>query len=218
MKIAFLGSFRMVMGAILISLVVGAQAAILPIGQMNITGGTLDTGAGFTQPFDTIGPNTNLVSGYIGNGTLDDPDSIVRIEQFSASPIQTYTAFSNLENSPTPGTLPGGPVPTGQLDTIAGTISMDLSSWFMTWQGNQMNAGTGRNDGITSAFATGTWNPTTGEYAMTWTSQIIGTLSGTSVWELNGTAMPSAVPIPAAAWLFGSGLLGLVGMAKRKKA
>ena len=29
---------------------------------------------------------------------------------------------------------------------------------------------------------------------------------------------PSIVPIPAAAWLFGSGLLGLVGMARRKKA
>lgn len=28
----------------------------------------------------------------------------------------------------------------------------------------------------------------------------------------------SAVPLPAAAWLFGSGLLGLVGMARRKKA
>jgi len=28
----------------------------------------------------------------------------------------------------------------------------------------------------------------------------------------------SAVPIPAAVWLFGSGLLGLVGIAKRKKA
>jgi len=29
---------------------------------------------------------------------------------------------------------------------------------------------------------------------------------------------PSAVPIPAAVWLFGSGLLGLIGIAKRKKA
>ena len=28
----------------------------------------------------------------------------------------------------------------------------------------------------------------------------------------------SAVPIPATAWLFGSGLLGLIGMARRKKA
>ena len=28
---------------------------------------------------------------------------------------------------------------------------------------------------------------------------------------------PSAVPVPAAVWLFGSGLLGLVGVARRKK-
>ena len=28
----------------------------------------------------------------------------------------------------------------------------------------------------------------------------------------------AAVPVPAAAWLFGSGLLGLVGIARRKKA
>lgn len=29
---------------------------------------------------------------------------------------------------------------------------------------------------------------------------------------------PTAVPVPAAVWLFGSGLLGLVGIARRKKA
>lgn len=29
---------------------------------------------------------------------------------------------------------------------------------------------------------------------------------------------PSAVPVPAAVWLFGSGLLGLIGVARRKKA
>ena len=28
----------------------------------------------------------------------------------------------------------------------------------------------------------------------------------------------SAVPVPAAAWLFGSGLIGLVGLARRKQA
>ena len=38
---------------------------------------------------------------------------------------------------------------------------------------------------------------------------------GVSKVELYGV---SAVPIPAAVWLFGSGLLGLVGVARRKKA
>ena len=31
-----------------------------------------------------------------------------------------------------------------------------------------------------------------------------------------GTVNISAVPVPAAAWLFGSGLIGLVGIARRK--
>jgi len=33
-----------------------------------------------------------------------------------------------------------------------------------------------------------------------------------------GLAAISAVPLPATAWLFGTGLLGLIGMSRRKKA
>ncbi|MEH6590063.1 MAG: VPLPA-CTERM sorting domain-containing protein [Halioglobus sp.] len=36
--------------------------------------------------------------------------------------------------------------------------------------------------------------------------------------DINYTAAPSAVPVPAAAWLFGSALLGLTGVARRRKA
>jgi len=39
-----------------------------------------------------------------------------------------------------------------------------------------------------------------------------------ATFDWNVTIMTTAVPIPAAIWLFGSGLLGLVGMARRKKA
>ena len=46
--------------------------------------------------------------------------------------------------------------------------------------------------------------------------------SATSDWHeaVLGSALVriSAVPVPAAVWLFGSGLLGLVGLARRKKA
>jgi len=37
----------------------------------------------------------------------------------------------------------------------------------------------------------------------------------TEVWDVNIQAV-ATVPVPAAAWLFGSGLLGLVGLARRK--
>ena len=41
-------------------------------------------------------------------------------------------------------------------------------------------------------------------------------------WEWDASDRPlvgvSAIPVPAAAWLFGSGLLGLIGIARRKQA
>jgi len=57
-----------------------------------------------------------------------------------------------------------------------------------------------------------------------WFSSAVGPTAGvTSITDLTGTVasgyIPVAgVPLPAAVWLFGSGLLGLVGIARRKKA
>lgn len=45
----------------------------------------------------------------------------------------------------------------------------------------------------------------------------VNTMSISGIVDSNGTA-ESVVPVPAAVWLFGSGLLGLVGVARRKKA
>jgi len=42
--------------------------------------------------------------------------------------------------------------------------------------------------------------------------------SPSSLCDLDFRVTPSAVPVPAAVWLFGSGLLGLVGVARRRKA
>jgi hypothetical protein len=36
--------------------------------------------------------------------------------------------------------------------------------------------------------------------------------------ELRIDAVPAAVPVPAAVWLFGSALMGLTGLSRRKKA
>ncbi len=44
-------------------------------------------------------------------------------------------------------------------------------------------------------------------------TNIFGTVSPV----MDGTASVSAVPVPAAVWLFGSGLMGLVGVARKRK-
>lgn len=46
----------------------------------------------------------------------------------------------------------------------------------------------------------------------------ISGVNGTSLLPANFTFQSRVVPIPAALWLFGSGLIGLIGIARRKKA
>ena len=63
-----------------------------------------------------------------------------------------------------------------------------------------------------------------GDYGVVveWAKTIAG--SGTTFdgneahWRVEGVMHTTAVPVPAAVWLFGSGLLGLVGVSRRKKA
>jgi hypothetical protein len=42
--------------------------------------------------------------------------------------------------------------------------------------------------------------------------------AGLFAWAVHSGDVPAVVPIPAAVWLFGSGLLGLIGIVRRKKA
>jgi hypothetical protein len=49
------------------------------------------------------------------------------------------------------------------------------------------------------------------------TLDTIGSYSATVRSTITYTFEPAVVPVPAAAWLFGSGILGLIGIARRKK-
>jgi hypothetical protein len=186
----------------------GAQAAPVSIGSMDIT--TANIAGGFLPPTGlTLNPTgtTNLVGGYINT-----PDAIIITPLMGGDQI-IYTAASNLAPNgnamaPSVGSIAGGPTPTGTLDDVAGTINMDLSSWMVNHFGMDQNLG--------SSTATGVWDPLTLMYTLSWDATLTqGPNMGQDVtWTLTG--MANAVPVPAAAWLFGSGLIGLIGAARRK--
>jgi hypothetical protein len=123
-------------------------------------------------------------------------------------PVDVYTQGANAY------AVNGGPVenpaaPTGT--TSGNTISLDLGAWTIEWCCYEINQG---NHNVT-----GSYDSATGEYAVEWSSLIDGGPFNGNIgyWRLNGIATVSAVPVPAAVWLMGSGLAGLIAVARRRK-
>jgi len=115
---------------------------------------------------------------------------------------------------------------TGQYTNSSGTIfrsynSGKYTSGFTATMGNVLSSkstfgyrasrGTFRPSQTTYYFAIGDVSPST-NVTQDFISPTIG-----SFLVRNSLTSPSAVPIPAAVWLFSSGLIGLLGIAKRKK-
>jgi hypothetical protein len=200
------------------------------ITSITITGGSFFMSDGVTPgrvPFSFIGPNTDLVGGYINGGVNSptaDPNAIGRFFFFGAA-VNLYTAAtSNI------GGIAGGPVPTG--DITGGVLTLDTTSWFANWNGTDFNQGSAT---ASTNFVPTAGNPVPADLAgsascvgtsctftnLEWQSLIVGGPFGgkTGTWTLSGTATIEGappVPVPAAVWLFGSGLLGLVGVARRR--
>ena len=160
------------------------------------------------------------MGGYI-NSSTGGPISITNFGMPSGGPTPpqyVYTAASNINHNGVPtdpvdgtpnpgdGDFLGGPVPTGIIDDIAGTNSMDLSSWFTNHMIMDQNLGSA------NATGTGSWDGTSGLYDLPWTVTLTqgGAASGTVTWNLQGDILDaSAVPEPSALWLVAISILGL---------
>jgi len=69
------------------------------------------------------------------------------------------------------------------------------------------------NDGVAGFFTGELMFSTSGGNSGSWYS---GNQYGFDYASINGTV--SVIPVPTAVWLFGSGLLSLIGLARRKTA
>jgi hypothetical protein len=114
------------------------------------------------------------------------------------------------------------PAPTVNLDmtTCANnlcSITADFTAWEVFWNGSVFQQGPRPVNSGPFGVATGSYDLLTKRYSLGWTSQINGgPFNGvTGTWYIEGELAP--VPVPAAFWLFGSGLLGLIGIIRRKK-
>lgn len=116
------------------------------------------------------------------------------------------------------GNTISGVVPIG----IGSNSPLDMSNWRVTYDGATINLGGSSTDTHKATFA---WDGIYGDaFLLSYQAQVpSGTVfsyffNSTHPYNLHMVGTVEPVPLPATAWLFGSGLLGLLGIARRKKS
>ena len=113
------------------------------------------------------------------------------------------------------------------LNSGGDTAAIDFSGWSVSWNGIpsiDMGSGAwnGNVDGVADIVCvTGSGCGNGANYILDYSATVpVGDISGFGSvrYALHLEGAISAVPVPAAVWLFGSGLLGLVSVARRKKS
>lgn len=209
------------LGAHFLLLSTVAAAAPFQIAHMSVSGGSLsEPMAGYYPTLIHIGPDTNLVGGYIGSGGTTTtgpsgyaPDNLMVFELEGAT-ASIFTAASNLGDLYSPAaSLLGGAVPQGILDPDLGVITLDVKSFFLN--SNDTDYAIAPAPWLGSPPVSGTWDSATGAYSLEWSFYLPqGGFGSTWYLSLTGIATPVPEVSMAGMWVVGLGLL-LPWMRKR---
>ena len=208
-------------------ILVSGAANSVPITSLEITGGNFVLG-GAGGVINPAAFSNMTVGGYDGSAPLAAgseafyaPTSIATLTYDVFGPVAIFTTESD-------GIRSGFSAPTG--DITGSTLTLDLSAWTIYWNNSVANLGSS-SDLTAGSICDGTlpgtfqpqcstpilttYNAMTGEFTASWNAVTIGGVISTQLSEWTITGYVSAVPVPAAAWLFGSGLIGLIGFARK---
>jgi len=174
-----------------------------------------------TMFIDQASATLNLtgLSPISGTTNIAPPAEIIMSSyQSSILNIAANDFTLNIYSTGTPG---NNPAPSGYVDGTM--INVDFSSL----RGDLGYAGNNYDFALWPLITTldsGTFNPANDAFTLGWSDNIVvdlgsifgSTTLGTLDVSLSGN-LTTVVPVPAAVWLFGSGLIALGGFARRKK-
>ena len=95
-------------------------------------------------------------------------------------------------------------------------LTLDMSGWNVTWNGTP-SIPLVQQGAATISCTTGSSCSDNSNYTLDAAFHVSGAGFTTVPYTLHLEGSISSVPVPAAAWLFGSGLAGLAGVARRRK-
>ena len=166
------------------------------------------------QEYDSLGfrndqnfISTDFSAALYDVGWLNDYGQPTEELRFWEPPLPRLMAdFTPGQAYPLSGTH-AGIIIAGNLTIIQETVTVPVGTFSDTWK-------------VTHTFNDG--SPGSPDYVFSyWYAKGMGLVKREqedgNIWELSGYSGFTPVPVPAAVWLFGSGILGLIGTAKRKR-
>lgn len=203
--------YRTIKGSVM-ALLVASVFCVLPtpgqaaeVTQLDITGGSISLN------FGTLG---NVTGTFTNDGQLlmnqfQPLPSIFDPITISHLTFSIFTSNGGALNLPAPTAQTSGATMTADLQSLFASVTSTGWSWVNT---NPLMASLNIGGNASGAF-----NDTTNAFNISWTHGFTGVPFLTSGnFSLQGTAQLAAVPLPAAALLFGSGLIGLAGAMRKK--